>query len=122
MAEILLALTLLSSICWVLMSVWITHSKAVDKAQHLMAATHIAETHLAEQMGLSFRASDREGTTRVTRFLDDVPHEYVYTWRITVEDTTTTVPDLKHVKCTVEWDEQGLKRSVEMVTSVYWQG
>lgn len=104
------------------MSVWITHAKAVDKAQHMLAATHIAEARLTEQAGLAFRATATEGTTTIRRYLDGTGVDYNYHWVISVDDTTTVVPDIKVVTCTVDWDEQGNKRSIQMVTIVYWQG
>ena len=122
LAEVLIALSLFVSVCYALMSVWVTHARAIDKAQHLLAATHIAEARLTEQMGLSFRASNVSGTTRVRRFLDDVPTDYEYRWTIKVDDTTTSIPDIKIVTVTVEWDEQEQKRSIQIVTHVYWQG
>lgn len=120
--EVLFAVGIFVTVCTALVGVWITHFNAMDVAQNHLAATHIADSLLAEEAGLAFRAKSRSGATNVTRSVDGVKTVYTYNWDIEVYDTTVDSPDIKQVKVTVNWTEDNIKKSLTMVTCVYWQG
>ena len=120
--EVLFAVLLFAGIATSLMSVWMTHFHAIDQAQNLLAATSIGDGLLAEQAGLAFQAKTAAGSTLVRRAVDGVWTDYVYTWKVTVQDTTLVSPDIKNVSVTVSWKDNNIDHSLTMVTCVYWAG
>jgi type II secretory pathway pseudopilin PulG len=120
--EIVFATAIFSVIGTALLSLFVTHSKALEKGQNHMAANSIAESILAEQIGLAFKVKDDTGTRTVKRFFNDQETQVVFNWKVTVHDNTVTSPDTKDVVVEVTWKEQELPITIRMVTSVYWQG
>ena len=120
--EVMFAVVLFSGIATALMTVWLTHFRAIDQAQNFLAATAIADGKLAEQAGLAFKAKDDASFIIVKRSLDGVTTDYRYDWEVKVTDHTLGSPDIKEVKVTVKWEERGQTKQLIMVTCVYWQG
>ena len=120
--EVMFSIGLFAAVSTALVAVWVTHYRALDQSQNLLAATSIAEGLLAQQAGLAFKAKSDVGNTTLTRSMDGADTDYTYKWVVTVTDTTVASPDIKRVSVTVTWPENNSTKSVTMVTCVYWQG
>lgn len=127
MLEMIFAVTLFALIVVSLMGVWAMHARAVAHSRGTLIATHLAEMKMEEALSKGWLAQPQTSNTitafRTETVVNGQKVDEVYDWTVDVTRQTTAEGGLcKLIQVKVTWQEQELKREVNLDTLITWQG
>lgn len=127
MLEMIFAVTLFALIVVSLMGVWAMHARAIAHSRGSLIATHLAEMKLEEALSKGWQVDSKESDVmtayRAEITLNGQKTVEIYNWKVAVQRQSSSEGGLiKTIRVRVYWDEQEIKREVNIGTVITWQG
>lgn len=122
MLEILLASMLFTLVMTAMMSVWVTHARAIDKSQEQQVAGALAQRIMEMQRALGYQATNLVSQPfEIERTMRGVTQKATFYYDVTVtEQPVVTGPTYKNVQVKVHWKDSTGNHTLLLESNAGW--